>query len=94
MTTTGTVNTSATKFQPMFGRILVERTEERTASGIIIPDTTKTKPSQGKIVSIAKEVESVKAGDEILFGRYSGIEIKLDQKDYLILKENEVFGIL
>lgn len=94
MTTTGTVNTTATRFQPMFGRILVERSEEKSAGGIIIPDSSKTKPSRGTVVATAKDVESIQVGTEVIFGRYSGIEVKLDSKEFLILREEEVFGVV
>jgi len=94
MTTTGTVNTTATRFQPMHKRLLVERSEEKSAGGIIIPDTSKTKPSRGIIRAVSKDVTTVSEGAEIIFGRYSGVEIKLDQKDYLILREDEVFGVI
>jgi len=80
-------------------RIIVEPApaETRTASGIIIPDTAKEKPQKGTVVSVGNDVKDetpvVKEGDIVLYGKYSGTELKLDGKDYLIMKENEVFGI-
>ena len=92
-------------FRPLHDRVLVEReeSEEKTAGGIIIPDTAKEKPMQGKIISVGSGTRDeqgklvpldVKAGDKILFGKWSGTEIKLDGKDYLIMKESDIMGIL
>ena len=92
-------------FRPLHDRILVERVEEKEAvkGGIIIPDTAKEKPQEGKVIAVGqgKKTEEgkvialdVKAGDRILFGKYSGAEIKMDNKEYLILREDEVLGIL
>lgn len=91
--------------QPLQDRVLVERVEEekKTAGGIIIPDNNKEKPQEGKVVSVGQGHRkddgtftdlSVKAGDRILFGKYAGNEVKLDGKDYLIMKEDDILGIL
>ena len=93
------------KFRPLQDRLLVERTEEesKTKGGIIIPDTAKEKPLQGKVISVGngKLLEDgkvrpldIKSGDTILFSKYSGTEIKLDGKDLLILREEDVLGIV
>jgi chaperonin GroES len=93
------------KFTPLHDRILVQRIEEGESirGGIIIPDSAKEKPQQGKVVSVGKGKSNdegkvfpldVKAGDTVLFGKYSGTEIKLDGEDYLIMREEEVLGIL
>jgi chaperonin GroES len=90
---------------PLHDRILVKRIEEEEArrGGIIIPDTAKEKPQEGKIVALGqgkvtedgkKTPLDVKAGDRILFGKYSGSEVKLDGEEYLIMKEEDVLGIL
>ena len=91
--------------RPLRDRLLVERVEEQEqkVGGIIIPDTAKEKPQQGLVVAVGKgrvndkgEVFAldVKAGDTVLFGKYAGTEIKVDGKEYLILREDEVFGVL
>ena len=93
------------KFRPLHDRVLVQRedSEEKTAGGIIIPDTAKEKPMQGKIVAVGSGTRDengkitpldVKEGDKILFGKWSGTEIKLDGTDYLIMKESDIMGIL
>jgi chaperonin GroES len=95
----------ATKFTPLHDRILVRRVEEAetTRGGIIIPDTAKDKPQEGEVISAGKgKVEKdgkvtpleLKEGDRILFGKYSGTEIKLDGEDYIIMREEEVLGII
>ena len=95
----------ATKFTPLHDRILVRRVEEATTTrgGIIIPDSAKDKPQEGEVVSVGKGKINedgkvfpldVKDGDRILFGKYAGTEIKIDGEDYLIMKEEEVLGIL
>ncbi len=94
-----------TKLHPLHDRILVKRIEEEEArrGGIIIPDTAKEKPQEGKIVAVGKGKVTedgkktpldVKAGDRILFGKYSGSEVKLDGEEYLIMKEEDVLGVL
>jgi len=93
------------KFTPLHDRILVRRVEEAetTRGGIIIPDSAKDKPQEGIVVSAGKGKENdkgkfvpveVKEGDRILFGKYAGNEIKVDGEDFLIMKEDEVLGIL
>jgi chaperonin GroES len=93
------------KFRPLHDRVLVERleSEEKSAGGIIIPETAKEKPQQGKVVAVGNGVRDeqgkiqaldVKAGDTILFGKWSGTEVKLDGTEYLIMKESDIMGIL
>ena len=83
-------------FKPLGDRLLVERVEEvsTTASGIIIPDSAKDKPSQGKVIAIGNEVEEINVGDTIVFGKYSGTEITIDNKVYLIMECADALGIL
>jgi len=85
-------------FQPLANRVLVEREEEitTTASGIIIPDNAKEKPLEGKVLAVgpdAKE-EGISEGDTVVFGKYSGSEITLDGKEYLILNSDDILGLL
>jgi chaperonin GroES len=93
------------KFTPLHDRILVKRVEEAstTRGGIIIPDSAKDKPQEGEVISTGAGRTNdegktfalgVKEGDRILFGKYSGTEIKIDGEDYIIMKEDEVLGIL
>lgn len=93
------------KFRPLHDRILVERieSEEVTTGGIILPDTAKEKPQQGKVVAVGtgKRTEDgkvlpleVKEGDTILFGKYSGNEVKIDGVEYLIMREDDVLGLV
>ena len=93
------------KFRPLQDRILVKRvkSEEKTVGGIIIPDTAKEKPQEGEVVAVGngKKTEDgkvlaveLKKGDRILFGKYSGTEIKVDGDEHLILKEEEILGVL
>ena len=93
------------KFRPLHDRVVVRRveSEEKTAGGIIIPDTAKEKPMEGEVIAAGtgKRLENgtvtpleVKAGDRVLFGKYSGTEIKLDGEELLILREDEILGIL
>jgi chaperonin GroES len=93
------------KIKPLHDRIIVERIEEetKTAGGLIIPDTAKEKPQQGKVIAVGKGkvtedgkiiAMDVKEGDRILFGKYSGTEVKLDGKEYLIMREDDVLGIV
>ena len=92
-------------FRPLHDRILIKRIGEKETAkgGIIIPDTAKEKPQEGEVVAVGhgKKTEEgkvialdVKAGDRILFGKYSGAEIKIDGQEYLILREEEVLGII
>jgi len=93
------------KFAPLHDRILVRRVEEAatTRGGIIIPDSAKDKPQEGEVISTGKGrtndegktfALAVKEGDRILFGKYSGTEIKIDGEDFLIMKEEEVLGVI
>ena len=95
----------ATKFTPLHDRILVRRVEESetTRGGIIIPDSAKDKPQEGEVISVGRGKSNdegkvfplaVKAGDRILFGKYSGTEIKIDGEDFIIMREEEVLGVL
>ena len=90
----------ALKIQPLADRVLVEpqEAETKTASGIYIPDSAKEKPQQGKIVAVGKGKKdhemTVKVGDTVLYGKYSGSELKLDGKDYLIMREDDVLAII
>jgi len=83
-------------FKPLGDRLLVERVEEvsTTASGIIIPDNAKDKPSQGTVIAIGSDVEEINVGDTIVFGKYSGTEITIDSKEYLIMEQSDALGIL
>ena len=92
-------------FRPLHDRVLVRRVEEeeKTAGGIIIPDTAKEKPQEGEVVSVgpgARDDKGVvnalelKAGDRILFGKWSGTEVKIDGDDLIIMKESDVLGVL
>jgi chaperonin GroES len=84
-------------FEPLGKRVLVEREEElkTTASGIIIPDNaSKEKPSQGKVVAISKEAEGLSVGDTVVFAKYSGSEITLNDKKYLVLNSEDILGII
>ena len=93
------------KFRPLHDRVLVERVESdtKTKGGIIIPDTAQEKPMEGKVISVGAGVRDeagkllpldVKKGDRILFGKWSGTEIKLDGEDLLIMKESDIMGII
>jgi|TARA_B100001758_G_C18191499_1_gene494847 chaperonin GroES len=87
------------KFKPLADRVLIQTapSEEKTASGIYIPDTAKEKPLKGSIVAVGSgkkdETMQVKVGDVVLYGQYSGTEIKIDGNDYLIMKESDIYGI-
>jgi chaperonin GroES len=82
-------------FQPLGERLLVTYTEEleRTAGGIYVPDSAKEKPQRGVVQAIGKKVENVKAGDQVLFDKYSGSKLRIEDEDCLILKEEDVLGI-
>jgi chaperonin GroES len=95
----------ATKFTPLHDRVLVRRVEEAetTRGGIIIPDSAKDKPQEGEIVAAGRGKSNdegkvfplaVKEGDRVLFGKYSGTEIKIDGEDFIIMREEEVLGVL
>lgn len=83
-------------FQPLGDRVLVEvvKEEKKTASGIIIPDTAKEKPSRGKIVAISEDVKNINVGDNVIFTKYAGTELKLDNKDYLVVNIKDILGLL
>jgi len=91
--------------RPLHDRIIVERIEEetKTAGGLIIPDTAKEKPQQGKVVAVGKGKTTedgkilamdVKVGDTIMFGKYAGTEIKIEGKEYLMMREDDVLGVI
>jgi chaperonin GroES len=93
------------KFRPLHDRIVVKRitAEEKTAGGIIIPDTAKEKPMEGEVVAVGPGARNeqgaivaldVKAGDRVLFGKWSGTEVKLDGEELLIMKETDIMGII
>jgi chaperonin GroES len=93
------------KFRPLHDRVVVRRLEEdtKTAGGIIIPDTAKEKPMQGEVVAVGPGARNekgevvppdVKAGDRVLFGKWSGTEVKIDGQDLLIMKESDIMGIV
>ena len=93
------------KFRPLHDRVLVRRIEgvEKTAGGIIIPDTAKEKPQEGEVIAAGTGLKSeegkitpldVKAGDRILFGKWSGTEVKIDGEDLIIMKESDILGIV
>ena len=92
-------------FRPLHDRVLVRRidAEEKTAGGIIIPDTAKEKPQEGEIVAAGSGARNeqgqlipidVKSGDRVLFGKWSGTEVKIDGQDYLIMKESDLLGVV
>ena len=89
----------STTFKPLADRVLIEAApaEVKTASGIIIPDSAKEKPLVGKVIAVGAgkkdEPMTVKTGDSVLYGQYSGTEIKLDGKAYLIMRESDIYGI-
>ena len=104
-TTTTSIGGMGMNIRPLYDRIVVKRVEEKETiqGGIIIPDSAKEKPQEGEVVAVGqgKRLENgkvvapdVKAGDRILFGKYSGSEIKLDGEEYVIMREDEVLGIL
>jgi chaperonin GroES len=84
------------KFKPLKDRVFVSYTEEleKTAGGLYIPDSAKEKPQSGKVEAVGDEVKSLKVGEKILFDRYSGSKINIDNVEYLIIKEEDVLGIL
>ena len=93
------------KFRPLHDRVVVQRTEseQKTAGGIIIPDTAKEKPMEGKVIAAGVGARDetgkvqpldVKAGDLVLFGKWSGTEVKIDCQEYLIMKESDIMGVV
>ena len=96
---------SKTKFRPLHDRVVVRRIEanEKTKGGIIIPDTAQEKPSEGEVIAVGPGGRDeagklipidIKAGDRVLFGKWSGTEVKLDGEDLLIMKESDIMGVL
>ncbi len=96
---------ASTNFRPLYDRVVVRRvqSEEKTKGGIIIPDSAKEKPSEGEIVAVGNGTRDengkvspleVKAGDRVLFGKWSGTEVKVDGEDLLIMKESDILGII
>jgi chaperonin GroES len=92
--------TSKVSIQPLADRVIVESAaaEERTAGGIIIPDTAKEKPQRGKVLAVGAgkkdEPMTVKVGDIVLYGKYAGTEVSVEGKDYLIMRESDIFAII
>ena len=96
----------ATNIKPLHDRVILRRIEEtanQTAGGLFIPDTAKEKPQEGEVIAVGegkykedgtRQTLDVKAGDRVLFGKYSGSEIKLDGEEYLIMREDEILGII
>ena len=93
------------KLKPLYDRILIKRVDEetKTAGGLFIPDTAKEKPQEGKVIAVGtgkvtddgkRLALDVKVGDKILFGKYSGSEVKVDDKEYLIMREEDILAIL
>ena len=91
---------SEVKIKPLADRVLVkpQEAEAKTASGIIIPDSAKEKPQRGKVVAVGSGTKDdkmeVKVGDVVLYGKYSGTEISVDGKEYLIMRQDDVFGVI
>ena len=83
-------------FQPLGKRVLIERVEEATttASGIIIPDNAKEKPLKGKIIAVSNEVKEITVNDTVVFGKYAGSELTLDGKEYLVMEDKDILGIM
>ena len=101
----GTTTASSTKIQPLSDRVVVRRVEqdERTRGGIIIPDTAKEKPMEGEVLAVGPGARDesgklqpldVKTGDRILFGKWSGTEVKIDGEELLIMKESDIMGVM
>ncbi|MCA1589565.1 MAG: co-chaperone GroES [Acidobacteria bacterium] len=96
----------ATKIKPLHDRVIIRRIEDstdKTAGGLFIPDTAKEKPQEGEVIAVGegkykedgtRQTLDVQAGDRILFGKYSGSEIKLDGEEFLIMREDEILGII
>jgi chaperonin GroES len=91
--------------RPLHDRIIIERVEEetRTAGGLIIPDSAKEKPQQGKVIAVGKGKITedgkvlpldVKVGDRVLFGKYAGSEVKIDGKEYMMMREDDILGVI
>ena len=96
----------ATNIRPLHDRVIIRRIEEstnQTAGGLFIPDTAKEKPQEGEVIAVGegkykedgtRQTPDVKAGDRVLFGKYSGSEIKLDGEEFIIMREDEILGII
>jgi chaperonin GroES len=96
----------ATNIKPLHDRVIIRRIEEsanQTAGGLFIPDTAKEKPQEGEVIAVGegkykedgtRQTPDVKAGDRVLFGKYSGSEIKLDGEEFIIMREDEILGII
>lgn len=93
------------KLRPLHDRVIVKRSEEEktTAGGIVLPGSAAEKPSQGEVIAVgegkvldngSRQAMNVKAGDKILFGKYSGSEVKVDGEDYIIMREDEIFAVI
>ena len=93
------------KFRPLHDRVLIQSldSEEKTSGGIIIPDTAKEKPQEGKVIAVGPGAKSddgkttpmdVKVGDHVLFGKWSGTEVKIDGKEFSIMKESDIMGVI
>lgn len=84
------------KFKPLKDRVFISYTEEveKTPGGIYVPDTAKEKPQRGKVEAIGAEVKEVKVGDEVMFDRYAGSKVKMNGTEYLIVKEEDILGIV
>lgn len=84
------------KFKPLKDRVFVSyaEEEERTKGGLYVPDTAKEKPQKGKVEAVGSEVKELKVGDAILFDKYSGSKVKMEEKEYLIIKEEDVLGVV
>ena len=97
---TNKIKTMSINVKPLADRVIIEpaAAEEKTAGGIIIPDTAKEKPKKGKVIAAGSgkkdEPVTVKEGDTVLYGQYSGTEIKIDGNDYLIMRESDIFAIV
>jgi|SRR5215204_1278761 len=100
------VNNMATNIKPLHDRVIIRRIEDstdKTAGGLFIPDTAKEKPQEGEVIAAGdgkykedgtRQALDVKAGDRVLFGKYSGSEIKLDNEEFIIMREDEILGII
>jgi chaperonin GroES len=94
------MNMSQVKIKPLADRVLVEplAAEQKTASGIIIPDTAKEKPQRGKVIAVGKgtkdETMELKVGDEVLYGKYAGTEISIDGTDYLMMRQSDILAVV
>ena len=83
-------------FKPLGDRLLIERVKDSntTASGIIIPDNAKEKPSKGRVIAVGSDVEEVSTDDEVVFGKYAGTELVLDSREYIVVEVSDILGII